>query len=158
MAPQPDKIIVAADREGFVGAFENISAAQMALEDFAGIPIVLTEYPRRDPDSDRVWVVPYIHNNAVAYVSDDREAAAAVQNELLRIELVYPDDLDYWEQPLGVVAPAARRRFEEVLGVLSAARRDDIGAARPSPAPAGDVAPPPAAGNILQHVVFVEDA
>jgi hypothetical protein len=61
-----------------------------------------------------VWVVPYRDTNAVAYVSNSRSRAVRVQKSLENVGLTYPDSIDYWQQPLGMVVLAAGERLASI--------------------------------------------
>lgn len=130
--------VTISDRDGFVGAFSSLQKAQEALRQFAGVPFICTEWPRVTPDpatadaaassadsaaatAELVWVLPYIANNAVACASTRKSVVKAVQDVLLPLELVPPDDVEYWEAEIGsVVGPAARR-----LALATAAPDDE---------------------------------
>ena len=118
--------ILVADRGGFVGAFASEAEAQEALRPFVGFPFLGTRYPRADPGSKTLWVLPYCGTgaSAIAFASDDRAAVEAVQADLLRVELTYGDDIKYWEHEFGTVAAPALRRFEDARGVLDAAEAE----------------------------------
>ncbi len=75
----------------------------------------------------RVWTLPFLANRYVAAASTDRAVVEAAQAALLRLELVPPDDLRYWEAGMGEVLPAARRRLDSVLEV-----RDAVNAETPA--------------------------
>ena len=110
--------VVVADRDGFVGAFDDLAAARAATEKYRGrIPMVYSQYPRAAPGSDTVWALPYLHAPAVAYASDCAVAAKKAQDALARLGLVPDDDdLAYWEQAMHCIVPSAQRRFDIVTG------------------------------------------
>lgn len=159
-----DTFVVVSDREGFVGAFASASEAEAALLPYAGIPLIGAGYPRRRPpgteDPASIWILPYRGNGAVAFASDDKARVEEVQRALLRVELTFPDDPEYWEHELGAVAPAAQRRLAEALQVLEKSgedRKDQETVERfVEYAARGEPPPPPARIDLLESVVPTE--
>lgn len=113
-------IISVADREGFVGAFTSVEKAREALAKYRGFPFVHTEW-REESEGNEVWALPYTANNAVAFVSANKNSVTEVQKTLQRLDLVPPDDVEFWESELDVVTPAAERRLALVLQVAASA-------------------------------------
>jgi len=118
MEEQSPQFIAVVDSGGFVGAFATVEAAHAALAPFPPRPYAASAYPRRCPEGSSVWVLPYIWLSpvAIACISDDREVVAVAQTALRPLGLVEADDVDFWEQPFGEVAPAALRRLQEPQG------------------------------------------
>jgi hypothetical protein len=105
-------MFVVSDGVGFVGAFSSEARARAVLEQFAPIPFVVQTFPVA-PGSprDSVWVVLYRDIDAVAFVSNDRDAADRVHREYGRVGLTYDDPIDFWEQPFDAVSPPAAERL-----------------------------------------------
>lgn len=114
--------VVVSDRVGFVGAFADVAGAREALRKYAGFPFVYSSWPCAETPAagDPVWVVPYTANQAVAYAATDKAVAEKAQAALLRLELVPPEDLHYWEAEVGAVGLPALRRLDDVLEVADA--------------------------------------
>jgi hypothetical protein len=107
--------IVVSDKVGFVGAFTEPEEAAEALKGYPTRPFVYASWPCavRPETGAPVWVIPYSANNVVACASTDKAVAVSAQAALLRLDLVPPDDVKYWEARVGEIVAAARRRFEE---------------------------------------------
>ena len=118
MEEQPAQFVAVLDAGGFVGAFASVDAAHAALAAFGPRHYAATKHPRRCPEGASVWVLPYrwLSPVAIACVSDDREVTAAAQAALSPLGLVDSDDLKYWEQAFGEIAPAALQRLREPPG------------------------------------------
>jgi hypothetical protein len=112
MSTERQTLTAVSDSAGFVGAWATPEAARAAVAEFEG-EFLFAQYRRHDPESTRVWVVPYREIDAVAIVTDNRAVAEATHASLLRVDLTYPDDIDFWEHAFGVVAGPARRRIAE---------------------------------------------
>jgi hypothetical protein len=69
---------------------------------------------RKKGEPGSVWILPFLANNAVACASTSRGVVQKAQAALIRLDLVPPDDLGFWEAPMGALNPAAKRRFAEV--------------------------------------------
>lgn len=144
-----ETFVVVSDREGFVGAFTDIRAAQAALADYGGIPFVYGEWPLNEGAASDiasetaakdegagaasetanesaakgetlVWILPYTANKAVACASVRKSDVESAQKALIRLELVPADDISFWTSEMGAVLPAAKRRLDEVLAVQDA--------------------------------------
>ena len=108
-------IIVVSDSYGFVGAFKSIGEAKdKVLIKYQLLPFLVQKFPLNETAGDNVWVIPYRDTNAVAFVSNDRDKALKMQKALQNVNLTYQDSIDYWEQPLGRVVPAADERMASV--------------------------------------------
>lgn len=75
------------------------------------VPYITLRFAAAPGPVSAVWVVLYRDLDAVAFVSNDRGEAARVQQVYASVGLAYDDDIDYWEQPFGVVAPRAAERL-----------------------------------------------
>ena len=90
-------------------------AAEQPSESSSDPPTVnLTAMSAVSSSEITVWVVPYRDTNAVAYVSNSRSHAIRVQQSLQNVGLTYPDSIDYWQQPLGMVVLAAGERLASI--------------------------------------------
>ena len=113
-----DTFVLVTDRVGCVGVYETLEAAQCDLQKYAELPLVVTSHPRSDPRSKTVWTLPYRGSAAVAYASDDRDEILRAQKILLKLDLVYDDDIKHWECEIGEITAPALRRFEAVTQSL----------------------------------------
>lgn len=107
--PVPKHMHVVSSAAGYVGTFLSLEAARAAVLDaFSLVPFIVLQFPvAPGAPLDRVWVVPYRQTDAVAFVSNSRNEAERVRALYERVGLTYPDSVDYWEQPVGVVAEHA---------------------------------------------------
>jgi len=113
VAERPAHLHVVSDSAGYVGTFPTLSAAHLAVvQKYPLTPFLIQKFAVAPGSTDSVWVVLYRDLDAVAFVSNDREAAVRVQAAYASIGLAYDDSIDYWEQPVGVVATGAARRLE----------------------------------------------
>lgn len=120
-------IVVVSDSAGFVGAFDSTADARAALLPYLGVPFVYAAWPRaekpasKDVAEDLVWVLPYKANGVVACASDDKAVVETAQRELLRLDLVPPDDVIYWEGVVGTIVAPAKLRLDDVAAGMMAA-------------------------------------
>jgi hypothetical protein len=107
----PTGLYVVSDSVGFVGAFPTARAAEDAVfRKYPEIPCIVQRFPVAPGPCDNVWVVLYRDLDAVAFVSNSRAEAERIRQVYASVGLVYDDDVDYWEQPFGVLSkPAAER-------------------------------------------------
>jgi len=106
------RIYVVVDSGGFAGAFATVKAAEAAVRPYSGAACILLNFSAAPGPCSRVWVVPFRGVDAVAFVSNDRAEAERVRGIYAKVGLVFDDDLDFWEQPFGVVPDHAARRLE----------------------------------------------
>jgi hypothetical protein len=111
-ATSPEGLYVVSASDGYVGTFPSPSAATDAVaRKYPSIPLLVQRFPVAPGPCDRVWVVLYRDLDAVAFVSNARAEAERVREGYARVGLAYLDELDYWEQPFGVVAAHATERL-----------------------------------------------
>lgn len=120
-------LLVVADWVGFVGAFTDLDAALVALgkvREFTSF--IYMRWPVEKPVElgAPVWVLPYLNNNAIAFVSTDKTAVEEVQAEMLPLRLVPPDNVDFWGATVGTITPPALRRFNDILTCSDSAEKD----------------------------------
>jgi hypothetical protein len=116
----PEALYIVSDRIGFVGAFPSLAAAREAvLTPYPSVPCLVQRFPAAPGPCAKVWVVLYRDLDAVAFVSNARAEAERVRDLCARVGLAYLDDLDYWQQPFGVVP-------EHAAGRLSAQHRAHV--------------------------------
>jgi len=127
-APTPKTFVVVSDNVGFVGAYPTVASAQEALRPYLGVPFAYGEWARHDvaaaDDDDEeevIWVLPYRANNAVACASNDKAVVEATQQVLLRLDLVHPDEVKYWEAVMGTTHTLAVKRLDLVVEAFKAA-------------------------------------
>jgi hypothetical protein len=103
-------LYVLSDGHGFVGAFLSASGAESVVRENPLIPFIVQKFPTQPGPVSTVWVVLYRDIDAVAFVSNSRDEAVRVQDVYGKVGLTYPDSIDHWEHPVGIVAaPAAER-------------------------------------------------
>jgi len=107
-----DAIYVVSDGNGYIGAYPSAAVAEAAMRPHPLIPFIIQRFAVAPGPVDSVWVVLYRDLDAVAFVSNDREEAARVQQIYAGVGLAYPDEIDYWEQPFGVMAKSAAERLD----------------------------------------------
>ena len=157
------RLVTVADKEGVVGGFWGERAALEAVRGFSGTAFVLHRWPSTKSDAcPNMWVLPYKDNQTPAYASTARDEVVRAQRALLPLDLVDPDDVDYWEAPVGEITPAAARRLAPAVP-----RGDDperlfldmveSGGAPAETAPA-ETAPAEKMINLLESVVQIEPA
>ena len=91
---------VAADADGYVGAFMSPDGAARRLRRYSQhIPFLLTEYPLEATSHGdaptSVYALPYQGNSAVAFASNDPDRVRQVQAVLARVGLAVEDDVEF---------------------------------------------------------------
>lgn len=129
MAASEQTIVVVSDSVGFVGAFASVDEAQTTLRPYLGVPLVYCGWRRRAVEAapaskdaeaeDLVWILPYKANNAVACASNVQAVVETAQQNLLRLGLVYDDNVKYWEAVVGVVSRPAQIRLNALVAAAS---------------------------------------
>jgi hypothetical protein len=110
-AAYAESYYVLSDNYGFVGAFCSVAEAEEVVILHYPTPFLLQRFGVEPGQIDTIWVIPYKGIDAVAYVSNSREAASAAHEALCRVGLAYDDPIDYWEQPANRIAQAAAPRL-----------------------------------------------
>ena len=67
-----------------------------------------------------VWILPYAANGVLACASTSKSYVKKVQFELLRLDLVFPDDLKYLKTKMDTITAPAKRRLDEAISVRAA--------------------------------------
>jgi len=67
-----------------------------------------------------VWILPYKANNAIACASNSQSIVETAQKELLRLDLVHPDDVTFWEAVLDSTHTLAKKRLNDVVEAFKA--------------------------------------
>src|SRR4029079_13769634 len=103
---------VVSDSHGFVGAFYTEQGVRdHVLSQFSLTPFVVQQFAVFPGQHTKIWVVLYRDIDAVAFVSNDRDEAERRQDAFGRIGLTYPDNIDCWEHPVGIVTRPAFDRL-----------------------------------------------
>jgi hypothetical protein len=115
-APTGSNIFVLSDSCGFAGAFLSRGVAEDTARRHALVPMVIQAFPfAAQCAAEKVWVVLYRANDAVAFVSNDRDEAERVHEALGKIGLTfYEDSIDHWEHAVGVLSENAAERLRAV--------------------------------------------
>ena len=113
-------LYVVSDRLGYVATYPSAAEAEAAMQKYRTLPFIVQQFAL-DPaaDATQVWVVPLRDSPMVAFVSNNREAAVKYQATINRVGFSFDDDIDYWQQSVGVIAPPTEAR-------LSAAHRANL--------------------------------
>jgi hypothetical protein len=102
------------DASGYVGTFTNVAAVSEIRSTHSTIPFIVQKYPIAPENAlDKVWIVLFSANDAVAFVSNSREEAVRIQRLYLNVGLAHEGDIGYWEQPIGL-AISARERLNSI--------------------------------------------
>jgi hypothetical protein len=126
--------IVVSDREGYVGAFRSVGEAQRVLGKYIKLPFIYTKWPDNSgkPEKSKktkrkVWVLPYLENDVVAFASTVKKEVEDMQGHLLRLQLVPPEEVDHWESEIGTIIPFALNRLRRVYAVQYAVNKSTPG-------------------------------
>lgn len=104
----------AAAKEAAAAAKEAAAVAAEAAKETAKETAAAAAATALEPGEHLVWCVPYLHNNAVAFVSNCRATAEKVRDSLHQLGLVPDDEVDYWESVVGQITASAQRRLTEL--------------------------------------------
>src|SRR5277367_4790353 len=98
-------LYVVSDTHGFVGVYSSLEAAQGLARAHAPVPFLIHRYAAEPGGSqEEAWMIIYEANEAVAFASNCKETARAVQKKYLTVGLVYDEDVGYWQHPLNVLS------------------------------------------------------
>jgi len=93
---------------GFVGAFDDIEKVKTeVIAKNPIIPFIVQKFANNiSLQQNNIWIVTY-NSGAVAFVSNDVEAACRVQQLYAAVGWTYNDDIDYSKQQLNTIITAA---------------------------------------------------
>ncbi len=90
-------IFTVVDQYGYIASFTNLQNAEKLLEEFRDVNLFIMHFPIDDShQKDEVYFIPYLGNNSVALVTNNKKYAKNIQVQLLRLNLTYPDDIKYY--------------------------------------------------------------
>jgi hypothetical protein len=118
--PPPDDVVVPtvyyslSCPVGLVGVFDSIEQVTAVLQLYPSIKFVAHKYNSSPGETQYVWVVLYRDVDAVAFVSNDREAAERVHKIYLDINLTYDDSIDYWRRTVNFISDGITEKMQEI--------------------------------------------
>ena len=107
-----DSIYTIVDRYGFIGAFNNIKKPLQIIKKWNDkVDLFILKFPfNTNLQKEEVYFLPYRGHETdnkypVALVTNDRSLFLKVQNKLLKMELTYPDCIDFFTKRINCIDP-----------------------------------------------------
>ena len=111
-------IYVVVDKFGFIGAYDNKDIALDLVNEWKNtVELLIINFPLDDAhQKEEVYFIPYsgLETDSrfpVAFVSNNKDKALAVQTKLVSMEMTYPDDIVFFTKKINNINPVEFMRL-----------------------------------------------
>ena len=102
------------DAHGLVGTFmTEFEIEEKLLRPYPIVEFLIQRFPLASGSVDQVWAVIYL-NGVIAYVSNSRSEALRIQTAMAKIGIVFDENIDFWQHPMGKLVTAAEERLDSI--------------------------------------------
>lgn len=109
----PENYYAVSDSSGLIGVFSTLMDVCLVFDRFKTIKFIVQKFDVvKDKPTKEVWVVLYKNVNAVAYLSNDRDAALKIQEDYGRVGFTYDDDIDNWKISINSIIKLEEDRLD----------------------------------------------
>ena len=114
LSPTEAYFYVVSDSQGMVGAFmTEYEIKEKVLTPYPIVPFRIQRFPLAQGATDQVWAVLYT-NGTTAYVSNSRAESLRVQKAMANIGIVFDEEIDFWQHPMGELVTASKERLNSI--------------------------------------------
>ena len=140
-----DFIYTIVDKYGFIGAFDDIKKAMKIVKKWENtVELFILKFPFNSTlQKEEIYFLPYRGHDTdnkypVALVTNDRMYFLRVQTKLLKMEMTYPDSIDFFTKRINCIDPIEfgrlidkKLRYKEdimdvILTKISQADKEDL--------------------------------